>query len=231
MWDFRVDKMALEQVFSEHFSFLCQFLYHRLLHTHHLSSGAGTIGRIVADVPSGLSLTPPPDTKKKLPCYRSSASEMTPMDPSRPDVWGHEVHRSEQQNYQTNGASAIWMQRWSEHGYTHSQSAADHVRSEDSRNEDDTTVLISLWVRQEKVSVLFHCTTNSSPLQHIEPKRDSMLRQLNDPIAMKQVSVPFMLRRVHNHHSKSSSVTLILTVEELCLTLRWELDRSVNVRS
>jgi hypothetical protein len=30
-----------------------------MLYTHHLSSGAGTIGQLVADVPSGLSLTPP----------------------------------------------------------------------------------------------------------------------------------------------------------------------------
>jgi hypothetical protein len=29
-----------------------------------LTSGAGTIGQLVADVPSGLSLTPPQDTKK-----------------------------------------------------------------------------------------------------------------------------------------------------------------------
>jgi hypothetical protein len=29
-----------------------------MLHTH-LSTGAGTVGKIVADVPSGLSLTPP----------------------------------------------------------------------------------------------------------------------------------------------------------------------------
>jgi hypothetical protein len=27
--------------------------------THHLSSGAGTVGQLVADVPNGLSLTPP----------------------------------------------------------------------------------------------------------------------------------------------------------------------------
>jgi hypothetical protein len=63
---FMVDKVAPEQVFSEYFGFLCQFSFHRLLHTHHLSSGAGTIGQLVADVPSGLSLTPPPQgTKKK----------------------------------------------------------------------------------------------------------------------------------------------------------------------
>jgi hypothetical protein len=44
---------------------------HRLLHTHHHpSSGAGTIGQTVADVPSGLSLTqhknPPPPKEKTL---------------------------------------------------------------------------------------------------------------------------------------------------------------------
>jgi hypothetical protein len=53
------------QVFSEYFGFPCQFSFHRLLHTHNLLSGAGTIGQIVADVPSGLSLTPPQETKKK----------------------------------------------------------------------------------------------------------------------------------------------------------------------
>jgi hypothetical protein len=55
---FVTDKVALGQVFSEYFGFPCQFSFHRLLHTHHLSSGAGTIGQLVADVPSGLSLTP-----------------------------------------------------------------------------------------------------------------------------------------------------------------------------
>jgi hypothetical protein len=53
-----VDKVALGQVFTEYFSFSCQFAFHRLLHTHHhLSSGAGTIGQTVAAVPSGLILT------------------------------------------------------------------------------------------------------------------------------------------------------------------------------
>jgi hypothetical protein len=56
---FLMDKVSLGQVFSEHFGFLCQFSFHRLLHTH-LSSGAGTIGQLVADVPSGLSLPHPP---------------------------------------------------------------------------------------------------------------------------------------------------------------------------
>jgi hypothetical protein len=51
--------VALGQVFSEYFGSPCQFSFHRLLHIHHhLASGAGTIGQLVADVPSGLSLTP-----------------------------------------------------------------------------------------------------------------------------------------------------------------------------
>jgi hypothetical protein len=54
---FVVDKVALGQVFYEYYGFPCQLSFHRLLHTHHLSSGAGTVGKIVADVPSGLSLT------------------------------------------------------------------------------------------------------------------------------------------------------------------------------
>jgi hypothetical protein len=52
------------QVFTEYFGFPSQFSFHRLLHTHHLSSGAGTVGQLVADVPSGLSLTPPQETEK-----------------------------------------------------------------------------------------------------------------------------------------------------------------------
>jgi hypothetical protein len=52
---FVVDKVALWHVFSEYFGF------HLLLHIRNrLSSGAGTIGQIVADVPSGLGLTPTP---------------------------------------------------------------------------------------------------------------------------------------------------------------------------
>jgi hypothetical protein len=56
---FVVDKVALGQVFSEYFGFLCQFSFHRLLHIHHhLPSGATTINQLVAEEPSGLSLTP-----------------------------------------------------------------------------------------------------------------------------------------------------------------------------
>jgi hypothetical protein len=47
--------------------FSCQFSFHRLLHIHHhLSSEGGTIGQLVADISSGLSLTPPQETKKKV---------------------------------------------------------------------------------------------------------------------------------------------------------------------
>jgi hypothetical protein len=56
---FVVDKVALGQVFPEYLGFPCQFLFHHLLHIYHLSSGAGTIGPMVADAPSELSLTPP----------------------------------------------------------------------------------------------------------------------------------------------------------------------------
>jgi hypothetical protein len=56
---FVVDKVALGQVSSEYFGFPCQSSFHQLLHNHpHLSSGAGTIGQLVADVPSWLILTP-----------------------------------------------------------------------------------------------------------------------------------------------------------------------------
>jgi hypothetical protein len=54
--------VTLGQVFSEYFGFPCQVSFHRLLHIHHLSSGAGTNRAI-----SGLSLTTPKKTKKKLP--------------------------------------------------------------------------------------------------------------------------------------------------------------------
>jgi hypothetical protein len=60
---FVVDKVALCQVFSEHFGFPCQFSFHRLLHTH-VPSGAGKIGQIVADVTSELSFTPHHEIKK-----------------------------------------------------------------------------------------------------------------------------------------------------------------------
>jgi hypothetical protein len=43
------------------FGFLCQFLFHQVLHTR-LSTGTGPRGHLVADVKSGRSLTPPHET-------------------------------------------------------------------------------------------------------------------------------------------------------------------------
>jgi hypothetical protein len=51
---FVVDRVALGQVSSKSFS----FPFHQMLHTH-LSSGAGTVSPLVADMPGGLSLTLP----------------------------------------------------------------------------------------------------------------------------------------------------------------------------
>jgi hypothetical protein len=62
--EFVVDKVALGQVFFQYFGFPCQFLFHRVLHTYDVSFRAGTIDQLVADVPSGLSLTPHQDNKK-----------------------------------------------------------------------------------------------------------------------------------------------------------------------
>jgi hypothetical protein len=78
---FAVDKVALGQVFSKYFGFPCQFSFHQMLDTH-LSSGAGTIGQLVADVPSGLSLTPPQDIKKtsrtSLPSFEKYSHSQGP---------------------------------------------------------------------------------------------------------------------------------------------------------
>jgi hypothetical protein len=42
---FVVNTVALGQVLSEYFGFPYQSSFHRLLHNHHQSSGAGTIGQ------------------------------------------------------------------------------------------------------------------------------------------------------------------------------------------
>jgi hypothetical protein len=53
---FVVEKAALGQVFFEYFGFPC-CSFHPLLHAHyHSSTGSGTVGQIVTDVPSGFSL-------------------------------------------------------------------------------------------------------------------------------------------------------------------------------
>jgi hypothetical protein len=54
--------VTLGQVFSEYFGFSCQFyIPPTTLHSSSSSSssGAGIIGQLVGDVPTGLSLTPP----------------------------------------------------------------------------------------------------------------------------------------------------------------------------
>jgi hypothetical protein len=56
---FVVDKEALGQVYSEYFGFPCQFSFCQIL-----LAGAGKIGQLLADIPNGLSLTPPHDIKK-----------------------------------------------------------------------------------------------------------------------------------------------------------------------
>jgi hypothetical protein len=66
MWDLWLTKWHWGR-FSEYFGFPCQFSFHRLLHIHHHpKSGAGTIGQLVADVPSGLSLTPTQEATNTL---------------------------------------------------------------------------------------------------------------------------------------------------------------------
>jgi hypothetical protein len=62
---FVVNKVALKNVFSEYFGFLCLYL-HQLNHIrHHQSAAAAVVGQIVTDVPNGFRLTPPQGTKKK----------------------------------------------------------------------------------------------------------------------------------------------------------------------
>jgi hypothetical protein len=63
---FMVDKVALGQVFSKYFGLPCQFSFHRLICAHHLSTGTDTIDQTETDVPSGLSLSPPQETKNYM---------------------------------------------------------------------------------------------------------------------------------------------------------------------
>jgi hypothetical protein len=66
MWDLWWAKWRRGRVFSENFRLPCQFSFYQLLHTHQLSSWAGTIDQLVVGVPSGLSLTPHQETLKKI---------------------------------------------------------------------------------------------------------------------------------------------------------------------
>jgi hypothetical protein len=63
---FVVYKVALRQVFSEYFGFPCQFSFRRLLHTHHLSSGAGAIGQFRGRRTTWTQSHPTSRHKKKL---------------------------------------------------------------------------------------------------------------------------------------------------------------------
>jgi hypothetical protein len=54
------------EVFSEYYGFPCHS-FHRLLHIHRPSPGAGTVAQTVATVPSGLIL--PHHEKLKKKCY------------------------------------------------------------------------------------------------------------------------------------------------------------------
>jgi hypothetical protein len=71
-FEFVVDKMELGQVFSKYFGFPHQFLFHHMMHTR-LPSGADTIGQLVADVPSGHSLTPPHPKQIKVKSWISGS--------------------------------------------------------------------------------------------------------------------------------------------------------------
>jgi hypothetical protein len=59
--------------FLRYFGFPSKFSFHLLLHIHHyLSSGAGTIGQTVADVPGELCLNASQETKKIMELYNST---------------------------------------------------------------------------------------------------------------------------------------------------------------
>jgi hypothetical protein len=85
------------------FQFLCQFSFHQILHTH-LSSVAGTTGQLVADVASGLSLTPPHEiksSKRHLPLrvFRNRVWSRI-LGPKRDEVKGgwRKLHNEELRN-------------------------------------------------------------------------------------------------------------------------------------
>jgi hypothetical protein len=66
---FVVDKVAMGQVLAEYVGSSCQS-FHRLFHIHHHpSSGAGAIGQILTDVPSGLSHTTTRNYFKETPPF------------------------------------------------------------------------------------------------------------------------------------------------------------------
>jgi hypothetical protein len=71
MWDLCRTKWHWGTFSPSTWVFPCQFSFHRLINTRHLSSRAGTIDQLVAEVPSGLSLTPPQESEKENSYTRS----------------------------------------------------------------------------------------------------------------------------------------------------------------
>jgi hypothetical protein len=90
---FVVDKVALGQGFSDYFGFPCQFSFYRLLHTHHLSSGAGTIGQLLADVCSKWTQSHPTPRNSLMelsPSREAANCAATRELPS--SLWNPEIH-------------------------------------------------------------------------------------------------------------------------------------------
>lgn len=66
-------------VINEVFFFHRQISFHRLLHTHHLSTGFGTKGQLLPDVSCGHFLTPPEETSMKIQQISANWSQFAPM--------------------------------------------------------------------------------------------------------------------------------------------------------
>jgi hypothetical protein len=76
--------------------------------TPHSSSGAGTIGQIVADVPSGPSLTPPRESKRKGGGESRNAEDKPGPLPVRPSLISHEIIR----NWTRTSAVRLQLSAW-----------------------------------------------------------------------------------------------------------------------
>jgi hypothetical protein len=85
MWDLWWTKWHWGRFSVSTWIFFCQFAFHRLLHSHHhhhLSSGRGTIGRVVSFSPHPKKLNKKKDinvrwswSASRLNCRRSSSAE------------------------------------------------------------------------------------------------------------------------------------------------------------
>jgi hypothetical protein len=98
--------MAMGQVSSGYVDFLCQFSFYGVLHIHHhLSSGTSTIGQIVTDVPSGLSLTPPQKTKTKTKMNFVTIGILSILVSLYPVVDSHKI----QMEFYIVGCETLWQ--------------------------------------------------------------------------------------------------------------------------